>query len=255
MRHDHVTAAIVLRSWPFGESDKIVCFLTENHGKVTGIAKGAKRSRRRFVNSLEPFSSVTLRFQDRPHSNLAFIVAADLARSFKQLTASLEKIAFASYMVEITGGLTGEREENPSIYQHLRDALYYLDENDASLRFLTTFELELLRLAGYQPLLNQCKRCGKDRYDNLTDQWHFSARDGGIFCQSCSRWTTEILPLDSKALDVLADLQAEKNRTSPHILLPASVVKEIRSAVQRFIQLRMDREIKSASFLDDFSRV
>ena len=72
----HVTPAIVLRTWPFGESDKIVSFLTESHGKLTGIAKGAKRSRKRFVNSLEPFSLVNLRFQDRAHSNLAFIVAS-----------------------------------------------------------------------------------------------------------------------------------------------------------------------------------
>jgi DNA repair protein RecO (recombination protein O) len=253
MRHDHVTSAIVLRSWPFGESDKIVCFLTENHGKVTGIAKGAKRSKRRFMNSLEPFSSVTLRFQDRPHGNLTFIVAADLARSFKQLTASLEKIAFASYMVEITGGLIGEREENPSVFQHLKDGLGYLDENDTSLKFLTIFELKLLRLTGYRPLLNECKRCGKDRFNNLTNQWHFSPRDGGIFCEACSRWTTEILPLNAKALEVLAELQAETNIKSSRVLLPSSILKEIRSAVQRFIQFRMDREIKSASFLNHFS--
>jgi DNA repair protein RecO (recombination protein O) len=253
MRHDHITPAIVLRSWPFGESDKIVCFLTENHGKVTGIAKGAKRSRRRFVNSLEPFSSVTLRFQDRPHSNLAFVVAADLARSFTQLTVSLEKIAFASYMVEITGGLIGEREENSSVFQHLKDGLGYLDENDTSFRFLTIFELKLLRLTGYQPLLNECKRCGKDRFNSLTDQWHFSPRDGGVFCDACSRWTTEILPLNTKALEVLAELQAETDMMSRRVLLPFSVVKEIRFALQRFIQFRMDREIKSASFLDHFS--
>ena len=253
MRHDHVTSAIVLRSWPFGESDKIVCFLTENHGKVTGIAKGAKRSKRRFMNSLEPFSSVTLRFQDRPHGNLTFIVAADLARSFKQLTASLEKIAFASYMVEITGGLIGEREENPLVFQHLKDGLGYLDENDTSLKFLTIFELKLLRLTGYRPLLNECKRCGKDRFNNLTNQWHFSPRDGGIFCEACSRWTTEILPLNAKALEVLAELQAETNIMSSRVLLPSSILKEIRSAVQRFIQFRMDREIKSASFLNHFS--
>ena len=253
MRHDHVTSAIVLRSWPFGESDKIVCFLTENHGKVTGIAKGAKRSKRRFMNSLEPFSSVTLRFQDRPHGNLTFIVAADLGRSFKQLTASLEKIACASYMVEITGGLIGEREENPLVFQHLKDGLGYLDENDTSLKFLTIFELKLLRLTGYRPLLNECKRCGKDRFNNLTNQWHFSPRDGGIFCEACSRWTTEILPLNAKALEVLAELQAETNIMSSRVLLPSSILKEIRSAVQRFIQFRMDREIKSASFLNHFS--
>src|ERR687887_1256935 len=253
MRHDHVTSAIVLRSWPFGESDKIVCFLTENHGKVTGIAKGAKRSKRRFMNSLEPFSSVTLRFQDRPHGNLTFIVAADLARSFKQLTASLEKIACASYMVEITGGLIGEREENPLVFQHLKDGLGYLDENDTSLKFLTIFELKLLRLTGYRPLLNECKRCGKDRFNNLTNQWHFSPRDGGIFCEACSRWTTEILPLNAKALEVLAELQPETNIMSSRVVLPSSIVREIRSAVQRFIQFRMDREVKSASFLNHFS--
>src|SRR4030095_10335839 len=91
----HVTPAIVLRTWPFGESDKIVSFLTENHGKLTGIAKGAKRSRKRFVNSLEPFSLVNLRFQDRAHSNLVFIIAADLTIGFKHLLTSLEKISFA----------------------------------------------------------------------------------------------------------------------------------------------------------------
>jgi DNA repair protein RecO (recombination protein O) len=253
MPHSHVTPAIVLRSWPFGESDEIVCFLTENHGKVTGIAKGAKRSRRRFVNSLEPFSLVNLRFQDRPQSNLVLIIASDLARSYKQLASSLEKISFASYMVEITDGVVGEREESCVIFRHLRDGLSYLDENRASLRFLTAFELKLLQLAGYQPWLENCKRCGKNRSDTLTDRWYFSPKDGGIFCQSCSQWTKEIISIAAKALEILADLQAEKNVMSPCVLLPSSVVKEVRSAVQRFIQFHIDREIKSAAFLNDLS--
>jgi DNA repair protein RecO (recombination protein O) len=69
MRPSYATPAIVLRTRPFGESDKIVSFLTERFGKVTGIAKGALRSRKRFVNSLEPLAIINLRFQDRPHSN------------------------------------------------------------------------------------------------------------------------------------------------------------------------------------------
>src|SRR5512134_3900875 len=108
MRACQVTPAIVLRARPYGESDRIVSFLTENHGKLTGIAKGAKRSRKRFVNSLEPFSLVNLRFQDRAHSNLVFIVASDLTFGFKHLLTSLEKISLASYLVEITDGLIGE---------------------------------------------------------------------------------------------------------------------------------------------------
>jgi DNA repair protein RecO (recombination protein O) len=252
MSRSHVTPAIVLRTWPFGESDKVVSFLTESHGKILGIAKGAKRSRRRFVNSLEPFSLVNLCFQDRPHSSLSFILGSDLLDSFKQLITSLDKFSFASYMIEITDGLIGEREEAPFIFQHLRDSLSFLEEHGTSLRFLTVFELKLLRLAGYQPQLDGCKRCGKNHY-NVTKRWYFSPRDGGILCEVCSRSTKGLLPLATKALQALKELQEERNMMSPIVLLPSSDVKEIRSVVQRFIQFHVDREIKSVSFLYEFS--
>jgi hypothetical protein len=105
MRSSQTTPAIVLRARPYGESDKIVSFLTEDFGKLTGIAKGALRSRRRFVNSLEPFSLVNLRFQDRAHGNLAFLIGADLLFGLRQLASSLERISYAAYLVEITDGL------------------------------------------------------------------------------------------------------------------------------------------------------
>jgi DNA repair protein RecO (recombination protein O) len=253
MRPNYVTPAIVLRNRPFGESDKIVSFLTENFGKLTGIAKGALRSRKRFVNSLEPFALVNLSFQDPPHSNLAFIVAADLVSSFRLLT-SLERIFHACYLVEITDGLIGEREENRAVFQHLRAGLIYLEENKTSLRFLTAFELKLLRLVGYQPFLDNCKRCHKERQGGPA-LWHFSPIDGGILCESCARQRKEVLPLGAAAVDVLTALQAEHNDLPSYISLPQSVIREIRAVVLRFIQFHMDREIQSASFLAPFSSV
>src|SRR5207237_10386312 len=99
MLHSHVTPAIVLRARSLGESDKIVSFLTETHGKVTGIAKGAKRSRKRFVHSLEPFSLVNLCFRDCLQNSVTFIIASDLLRSIIQLTSTLEIYTFASSIV------------------------------------------------------------------------------------------------------------------------------------------------------------
>ncbi|HEY5544302.1 MAG TPA: DNA repair protein RecO [Candidatus Binatia bacterium] len=255
MRVNPITRAIVLRTRPFGESDKIVSFFTEGYGKLTGIAKGALRSRRRFVNSLESFSLVNLSFQDRPHSNLAFILSADLIHGFRTLTTDLERISYASYLVEITDGLTGEREENPEIFHHLKDGLFYLAENGTSLRFLTVFELKLLRLAGYQPVLDTCKKCRQDHRHGAVSRWHFSPLDGGILCDSCAHSSREILPLDSSAVKVLLALQAENAGPPGPISLPLSVIKEIRAAVLRFIQFHMDREIKSAAFLQQFSSV
>ena len=60
------TPGFVLHARPYGESDRIVTFITEKHGKLTGIAKGARNSRRRFGGTLEPFVHVRVVFQQRP---------------------------------------------------------------------------------------------------------------------------------------------------------------------------------------------
>lgn len=248
-----VSPAIVLRSWPFGESDKIVSFLTEGYGKVQGIAKGAKRSRRRFVNTLEPFSLVNLSFRDPPHQGLAFVHACDLIRPLKYLTTSLQKIAYASYIVEITEGLAGEREENRALFEHLREGLVFLEEREPSYSFLTFFELRLLRLAGYQPTLQQCRRCVKVSAPEARTRWYFSSRDGGILCESCATLRREILPVSVDALHVLKELEKSSTAASQQLCVPESVVKESLTVLLRFIQSLMNRELKSAPFLETFS--
>jgi DNA repair protein RecO (recombination protein O) len=246
-----ITPALVLRSRPFGESDKIVSLLTPDLGKITGIAKGAKHSRRRFMNALEPFSLINLHFQDYPNRSLVFIVSAELL-GFKQLVTNLVKISYASYMVEITDGLVAEREENLLVFKHLKDGLCYLDENEPSLRFLTSFELILLRLTGYQPLFESCKCCGNAE-PLAAVRWHFSFRDGGIFCNSCARKKNESFPIGATAMNVLKDLQAAQSLFASSILLPISVIDEIRSLLSQFIQFHIGREIKSAAFLCRFA--
>lgn len=252
MRSACVTPAIVLRSWPSGESDKIISFFTEDHGKVTGIAKGAARSRRRFVNALEPFSLVNLRFQDRPHSTLAFVQACDPIRFFKGLTASLAKIAYASYLVEIADTLAGEREENRGVFEHLKEGLIFVEENGPSLVFLVFFELRLLKLSGYQPMLDRCRRCRTVFREDARLSWCLSPRDGGVLCGSCATLRRESLPLSGEVLGVLAELQGASRLLPQHLSLSCAVLKECRPALLRFIQFHVNRELKSAPFLDAF---
>ena len=248
----YATPAIVLRTRPYGDSDRIVSFLTEHHGKITGIAKGAKRSRHRFVNSLEPLSLVQLRFQDRPHGNLVFILASDLLIGFQNLVSSLEKIAFASYLIEITDALIGEREENHLVFDHLKNGLNFLENHPSSFIFLTAFELKLLSLTGYQPALDRCRGCGKAQNAVALLRWHFSPRNGSIFCQTCSRSQADILPISAGALKTLADLQQQDSVFTLTSAPSWPAVKEMRFIIGRFIRFHVEREIKSVSFLDQF---
>lgn len=251
------TPAVVLRSWPYGESDKIVSLFTEAHGKVRGIAKGAKRSRKRFANSLEPFSIVDLRFQDRSHGGLVLLLSADLMFGFKKLDSSLEKITLASYLVEIIDGLIEERDENALLFQHLKNGLLFLDrDGTAPLEFLTSFELKLLRLAGYQPALDGCKHCALRRDERGGSLWHFSPAEGGLLCGVCAASKKESLPLGAAALSTLDSLQREELDQniygSGHARFPIAVLSEIRFMMQRFLQFHMEREIRSAAFLSKF---
>jgi DNA repair protein RecO (recombination protein O) len=248
-----ITPAIVLRAWSYGESDKIVCFLTESHGKITGIAKGAKRSRKRFANSLEPFSLVNLRFQDSRSSSLAFIHGCDLIQVFKNLTASLEKIAHASYLMEITDALSGERDENRELFAHLRNGLSFIEENGTSVLLLAAFELKLLKLAGYQPMLEHCRRCGKGWRGRMLECWGFSLRDGGVLCEGCSVLRREVSPLSLETLGVMGQLQQAHGLFSHPSAFSAAVLRESHLALLSFIQYQIGRELKSAPFLDAFS--
>jgi len=89
------TEAIVLNSIDYGESDRIVTFYTLGFGKVKGIAKGAKNSRKRFVNNLEPFSYIKLLIFQKENRDLSIIEQADIIRRFDKLVFDIERLAFA----------------------------------------------------------------------------------------------------------------------------------------------------------------
>ena len=254
MRLTLATPAVVLRCWPYGESDKIVCLLTEKYGKVTGIAKGAKRSRRRFANSLEPFSLVNLCFYDRPQAGLVFILSAELTRTFKHLAASLEKITLASYVTELTDGLTSERDHNMLVFKLLIEALTFLDKDGSEpLQFLASFELKLLSLAGYRPVLDRCVGCTRKHTGLVATPWHFSPAEGGILCGICARSRSQTLSVRDPVLEALTKLQREAHSDAAEVSpFPPEILKEIRFVIQRFLQIRLIREIRSAAFISAF---
>ena len=139
------TSAIVLRTRAYAESDKIVTFLSRDWGKLTGIAKGAKRSRRRFVNVLEPFTHVQLRFRPSRSGDLMFILGCELIQAFRRPSADLERFALASYVVELADVMVAGREAGQEMYDLVLAGLSTLeDEAELSPVFSSLFALHIL---------------------------------------------------------------------------------------------------------------
>ena len=250
MRIEERTPAVVLRTRPYSESDKIVTFLTRDWGKVTGIAKGAKRSQRRFVNVLESFTHVLLRFRPSRGDDLAFIFGCDLLRAFRAPGQDLQRYAFASYLAELIDVMISGREAGEEAYSLLLVGLTTLEEQpELSPLFLSAFELLLLMCTGYAPNVTECQHCGLP-VSALEEPTVFSPSRGGLLCARCRDHGGMTIHLSNETAQVL---------DAAKVIAPASFLltipspracRETRAVVSSLLARHITRPLKSQAFLE-----
>src|SRR5258705_5634274 len=114
---------MVLHTSALGESDRIVTFLTRSAGKVRAVAKGARRSKRRFGSNLERFSRVRLQYFEREGSDLARVEAAELLESFYGLQEDPERAAVLACMAEVADAFAREQQEDEADFRLLHAVL------------------------------------------------------------------------------------------------------------------------------------
>jgi DNA repair protein RecO (recombination protein O) len=250
MPAEEASAAIVLRARDYSESDRIVTVLTRDFGKLSGIAKGAKASRRRFERKLEPFSHVMLYFRRRLHGQLVFITRAepppDLAPC--NLDDELGKIALGSYMLELADALTSEGAEASEAYKLLAAALAIVGRGNAGTALRQGFELKFLKWAGFGPEFGRCRVCESPLEDG-TGSLFFVPTRGGVACGRCCRPLSEAgIKLSVESASALARLSAAPSLEEAAGSQPAGA--DGARAISRFISSLLDRNLRSLRFLD-----
>lgn len=173
--------AVILQVQDYRESDLIVSFITPDHGRMRGIARGAKRSRRRFGGSLEPFARLRLHYTLA--DELAPIQAADIITIHPGIRQDLKKIALAGYACELVLRLLPERMASPRLFRLLTTCLEHLEAavpTSSDRRFI---EANLLKILGYAHLGETCEGCGR----TLDDCETLSFRPGAytLLCPDC----------------------------------------------------------------------
>jgi len=223
------TSAFVLRTRPYGESDRIVTLITEEHGKITGIAKGAKNSRRRFGGTLEPFLHLRTVFRHRPAAELVFLLRCELLGALRSFTQDLDRFAAGSYLLELTDRMVLGRESGREVYRLVHDALVLLDAGTPPAPLLRSFELHLLAASGYAPALDRCRGCGRSANGGAT--LYLVVERGGLVCRACLAVGEVIRPVDAATVGELARLAASPlseaaSGAGERVLEDAAVVAE-----------------------------
>lgn len=246
MHPEIASPAYVLRTRAYGESDRIVTLLTDLQGKITGIAKGAKNSRRRFAGTLEPFLRVRIAFRVRPHSDLAFLLRCELMHVFRGFGRDLERFAAGSYVLELTDRMVLGRESGHEIYRLVDETLTRLDADGPSEPLLRAFELHLLAATGYAPTLDSCRSCGRELETDVT---YLTTGRGGFVCRGCIRPDEPVRPVDTAAVRALAALAAAPLGVAATSVVDPVALREAATIAELLIAAVVAGPLHSRGFL------
>jgi DNA repair protein RecO (recombination protein O) len=188
-----ITEAVVLRSFAFGEADRVLHVYTAASGRLGMVAKGVRRTKSRFGGRLEPFSHVELSVH-RGRGELGTVTGASLVRSHDAVRTDRYRLQVGLVGLEAMLRLFTEEERNERAFVALTRFLDALDDCEprrgrrpALEPLVLSFQLKLLWLSGFLPHLGTCVECGAE--ESLVA---FLPAAGGVACAACDHGGIEI---------------------------------------------------------------
>jgi DNA repair protein RecO (recombination protein O) len=225
------TEAIVLRTYPFGDTSRIAVLLTRDRGKMRVIAKGVRGAKSRMGSALELFSLIQAVYYEKAGRDLQLLKSAEPVRMHSGLGVDAAHLAFGSAALELCDqGVSGE-EAGPDFFALLADVLARLESagRDRLGVVFAAFELEAAALLGYRAEFAACRGCGSRESRDA----RFSAPEGALVCGACTGERGPLEPVSAGAVDWLRYLNGETTGEPP---MPGGDRRELREAA-RLIQL------------------
>ena len=223
------TEAVVLRSFPFGEADRVLHVYTAASGRLGAMAKGVRRTKSRFGGRLEPFSHVELGLH-RGRGELGTVTGASLVRSHDRIRSDGYRLQVGLVGLEAMLRLYTEEEQNERAFLALTRFLDALDEREpqpgrrpAVDPVVLSFQLKLLWLSGFLPHLASCVECGET--EGLVA---FLPSSGGAVCESCDPGG---IPLSHETIGGLAGLLGAPIADAPDVELGDRAAREVLAVV------------------------
>jgi DNA repair protein RecO (recombination protein O) len=245
--HLRKTDGVVIHRVDFGESDLIVTLYTADLGKVTGIAKGAKRSKRRFVNNLQIFSYIRIVFSEG-RGGLIRLDEADMIQPLFRISEDISKVLYGSYFLEMVKEMTGEKESNPQLFELLVTFLTLLNDSPPREEYPRVFELRFLDLMGYRPRLMECTICGKT--PPSVDGAFFSYRHGGVVCKRCQVNARGAVAISYETIQAMERVLGMDLTEVEGVEFPPVVLVEGKEILPRFVQHQLGKGLKSLRVME-----
>ena len=234
----------MLRTYPLHEADLLVTFFTRLEGKVRGVAKAAKKSKRRFGGALEPLTHVIAHWEDKEKQELARLDSCDIISSPLTSEVTYPRVVALSYVAEVVDQLLPDREANDDIFR-LTLAVVKQVKPDSIWMPLTYFDLWIVRLIGLLPELTECVVCGESL--NGSKAWFHPLADGLLCIRDKRLASVEIAPESRNLAAEMFRAPIDKFAGNPW---PRHIGADLRRFLAQRIERHIERKLVTAAMLE-----
>lgn len=241
------TEGVVLRRRDYGESDRILVIFTRKLGRISGLAKGARKPSSKISGHVELFTRAS--FLVSRGRNLQLITQAETIDSYDHLREDLSGIGLGSYIVELVDAVTTEEGSNVKLYDLLVRTLEGLDSGQDTQVIRHHFELRLLGLSGFRPEFFICVECG----DTITEQdQYFSGALGGVVCPKCITGIggADFRPVSARMLKYLRHFQRSSLKDLLSLKIPPDIQGGLEEAIRYYLAHALDTTLNSPVFIN-----
>ena len=238
-----VIKGIVLRSIDTKEADKILTVLTGEMGKITVVAKGARSRRSRVTAAVQllSYSEMTL----TESHGWQILAEASTVALFDGIREDVVLLSLASYFAELTGAVTWENIPAEDFLSHLLNALYALSAlHRPQLLVKAAFELRLMALAGFEPLLEGCSVCGAAEPERAM----LNLTEGTLRCAGCRQGERLSVPLTPGALAAMRYVLYGDPKRLYSFSLPPEDLKSMAEAAEAYVAAQLERSFHTLGF-------
>ena len=232
------TEAIVLRSFPLGEADRLVSFLGRTTGRLRGVARGARRTKSRFGGTLEMLSHIRIWFYERETRDLVRINQCELVESFLEAQREYETGLALALISEVTEAVLPEREASDAMFRLVLAAARAIGKRASPELPLAYFNLWTVRLGGWLPGLERCSRCGREVKGEAV---YGAVARPGLQCAACRLPGSVAIP--AKALELAQTMLREKVESFEEKDWPKDVAEKLNHYLLDLIEHQIEKKL------------
>ncbi len=238
--------AIVLQSYPLGEADRLVSFLSRDSGRMRGVAAGARRTKSRFGSTLERLSHTRIWFFERETRDLVRISQCELIESFLDAFSDYASSVALALFTEVTEAVLPEREASDANFRLLLLVAQSVKRSLKSELPLAYFALWTVKLGGWLPPLGACARCGGALAEDAAG--YFSPGAFAIVCARCRKPGLRVI--SPAALSAARKILAERLDRLNEEAIPLPAAREVTEVMLDVLERQMDRKLVSRELLE-----